>query len=373
MNKMKINCLCVLMCISISAITLADEIYVLGSGHSGITSARVQLGLLGHLVTIGEPLTDYSGYDQVWDLRYSIEITPADRNAMEDFLQVGGRIYLSGENGAFQARNNSINGFLVQIGAGTVSFIGNSQNTTTQIFTSDGAVVNSLHPSHDATYFFARTVSPPANSFLVTETDPGSGVGSLIGWDFGDISEHPNARLLLGYDIEIFESNGLDFTENVSFFLGNSLVVVPSEINVRRGTLVSGNYVELVESDDADLSIRRAVSDTQSRTEFEVKAVSPIASPSLLEVTLEGSVFARSEVEQTIELFDYVAGAWEQFDTRAATRFTDSTVTVAATGDLSRFVETGTMCLQARIRYQSINPRQRFASNTDQFIWTIGQ
>ena len=79
---------------------------------------------------------------------------------------------------------------------------------------------------------------------------------------------------------------------------------------------------------------------------IEVKGFSPVASPSSLEVTLEGSVFARSQVYQTIELYDYVAGVWEQVDARAATRFTDSTVTLAATGDLSRFVEGGTMFIE---------------------------
>ena len=142
---------------------------------------------------------------------------------------------------------------------------------------------------------------------------------------------------------------------------------------VTRGIYVSGGVLELAASDNTDLSIRRATSDTLSRTEFEVKEVSPVASPSSLEVTLEGSVFARTQVNQTIELFDYVANAWEQIDTRAATRFTDSAVTVAATGDLSRFVEAGTMCIQARIRYQSPVARQQFSSNTDQFFWTIGQ
>ncbi len=122
-----------------------------------------------------------------------------------------------------------------------------------------------------------------------------------------------------------------------------------------------------------DLSLRRLNSDIQSRTEFEVKAVSPDPTPSSLEVMLEGSVFARSTVNQTIELYDYSVGGWELVDMRAATRFTDSTVTVNATGDLSRFVEAGTNCLQARIRYHSANPRQQFSSNTDQFIWTIGQ
>ena len=66
---------------------------------------------------------------------------------------------------------------------------------------------------------------------------------------------------------------------------------------------------------------------------------------------------------------------WELVDTADAARSPapDSVVTAAATGDLSRFVEAGTMCIEARVHFQSDRPRQRFASNTDQAIWTIGQ
>ena len=54
-------------------------------------------------------------------------------------------------------------------------------------------------------------------------------------------------------------------------------------------------------------------------------------------------MFARGNVVQTIEMFDYDAATWELVDTRNANRSPtpDSVVTVAATGDLSRFVERG--------------------------------
>ena len=149
--------------------------------------------------------------------------------------------------------------------------------------------------------------------------------------------------------------------------------ITPVSFTVTRGEYVSGGIQELEESDNSDLSLRRLSSDIQSRTELEVKALSSTETPSSLEVTLEGAVFARSTVNQTIELFDYAAAAWEAVDTRAATRFMDSVVTVSLTGDLSRFVEPGTMCMKARIRYQSPIARQQFSSNIDQFIWTIGQ
>ncbi len=150
-------------------------------------------------------------------------------------------------------------------------------------------------------------------------------------------------------------------------------VVSPDSYLVTRGSYIGGGVAELAASDNADLAIRRSAQDIQSRTEFEVEATSPTDSPSSMDVTLEGSVFARSAVNQTIELFDYVATDWVAIDTSAASRFSDNTVMASATGDLSRFVEAGTLRMKARVRFQSVNPRQNFASNTDLFEWTIGQ
>ena len=86
---------------------------------------------------------------------------------------------------------------------------------------------------------------------------------------------------------------------------------------------------------------------------------------------MEGAVFARSTVNQTIELFDYDAEAWEEIDSRRAERLNDGVVNVEAPGELSRFVEPVTHCMQARVRFTSTNPRRRFVSGTDQFKWTI--
>ncbi len=150
-------------------------------------------------------------------------------------------------------------------------------------------------------------------------------------------------------------------------------VIAPDSVTVTRGVYVTGDETSLSESDNLDFVLRRLGTDIQSRTEFEVMATSPTASPASLEVTLEGSVFARSGVVQTIELWDYPSGAWELVDTRMATNMVDSTATVALTGDLGRFVNPTTFSVEARIHFQSLSPRQRFSSNTDQFIWTIGQ
>lgn len=152
---------------------------------------------------------------------------------------------------------------------------------------------------------------------------------------------------------------------------GGAATVTPDSFNVVNGNFISGGISELAASDNADLSVRRSNSDIQSRVFIEFKATSPSASPSGIEFVFEASVFARTNVVQTIDLYDYVAGTWESVDTSNAARFADSTVTVEATGDLTRFVESGSGCMEARVRFLSANARQRFTANIDQVSWTI--
>ncbi|MEM7314637.1 MAG: VCBS repeat-containing protein [Planctomycetota bacterium] len=148
-------------------------------------------------------------------------------------------------------------------------------------------------------------------------------------------------------------------------------VVVPSSMVVTRGNLVAGSVVELGQSDNMDLSIRRSPFDLQSRTEFEVKGISPIALPTFMEVTIEGSVFARSAVIQTVEFFNFDTSSWEVMDSRPANRFADTSIAVTPTGDVSRFVEPGTGCVEMKLRFHSSVQRQIFTSNTDWLIWSI--
>ena len=148
-------------------------------------------------------------------------------------------------------------------------------------------------------------------------------------------------------------------------------IVGPEQIIVSAGISPGGRLVELLESDDQDFAIQRNILDIQSRTGFIARASTSIQSPSLFEITLEGSVFARNQVNQIVELFDFDSQSWDQVDLRPASRFVDEAVTVQATGDLSRYVENGTGHIEARIRYQSVRPRQRFTSNTDVISWRI--
>ena len=141
--------------------------------------------------------------------------------------------------------------------------------------------------------------------------------------------------------------------------------------NVTRGEYVSGGLPELANSDNSDLVARRANNDIQSRVFVEFKSFSPTETPSRFDLTFEAAVFARSTVVQSIDMFNYDTGDWEEVDSRNAQRLVDLVTVVTPAGDLSRFVEPGTGCIEARVRFQSVSPRQKFSANIDHVIWTI--
>ncbi|MEM7455944.1 MAG: hypothetical protein AAF456_16455 [Planctomycetota bacterium] len=172
--------------------------------------------------------------------------------------------------------------------------------------------------------------------------------------------------------VDLFSNGGsICYYDNLLLLPADPAIVAPETTLVVHGSTNSGGVDSLAESDNVDLSISRAPNDLQSRTTFIAKATSPTQTPFQFDVTVEGSVFSRVAVTQNIELFNYDTGGWELVDSRAAARFGDSTVTVMPGGDLSRFVEPGTGCIETRLRFVGAAQRAIFSSNTDQVIWAI--
>ena len=130
----------------------------------------------------------------------------------------------------------------------------------------------------------------------------------------------------LNYNGNTLDGNiAKDTVQFYSFVVGGTepTIVRGDSLDVTRGSLNMGGLAELADSDNADLSIFRATSDVLSRTEFEVMGVSPTDTPTMFDVTLEGSVFARNTVNQSIDLWDFDVGEWEEVDTQEAMRFSD--------------------------------------------------
>lgn len=159
---------------------------------------------------------------------------------------------------------------------------------------------------------------------------------------------------------------------DIALYTDGVRTISPQVMTITRGVLAAGDAQTLAQADGVDVSIRRSNTDIQSRTEFEITSVSPILSPTTMEVNLKGSVFARTSVVQSIGLFNFDTNSWVQIDSRDASRFIDRIDTIAITGNVARFVELGTGQIKARVNFQSENPRQQFTSNTDGFNWQVG-
>lgn len=190
------------------------------SGHIGVASAIVQLTALGHTVTTGGTLADYSAFDQVWDLRYQTNFVLDDLTAFSSYLAAGGRVYLTGEGPPFDgSRNTSLRALLFALGAGDVlPAAGVASNA--QAFTSAGTALNSPNVFTGMSYLGARLNATGGSGFLVSDS-AGAG-GSMVAWDFGQIAGAPDARMIAVWDVDIFRPTtmGQGWTENMVAFLG---------------------------------------------------------------------------------------------------------------------------------------------------------
>lgn len=158
-----------------------------------------------------------------------------------------------------------------------------------------------------------------------------------------------------------------DFESALAAFGGPGAVtaVTLESSSVIHGTHVFGGTAELAESDDVDFSARRRTTDISSRVTIEVEATSPTENPVSIEYEVEASVFARTTVVQSLDVWNYDSSEWEEVDSRNASRFIDASVSVPLGGDLTRFIEPGTGRMLNRVRYVSNNPRQKFTANVD--------
>lgn len=216
------------------------------------------------------------------------------------------------------------------------------------------------------------------NRFL--DSFAGNRDGELTGVIRSDLSNYVDAENKVRFLIYGERDGNETFHDYAALTVKQSTaaIVVPDSFEVSRGVLESGGLSDLELSDDLDIRIRTAALDSETRTEFQVKGTSPLANPTSFQVTLEGSVDTgrdtlspASTFGQVIELYNYDDDVWEVIDSRSPSLRRDGSPTVVQpAGDLSRFVDDKTLCVEGRIRYTS-TARRALASETDQFSWSI--
>jgi subtilisin family serine protease len=122
-----------------------------------------------------------------------------------------------------------------------------------------------------------------------------------------------------------------------------------TNLTMNSGLLSSGTVSDLFDSDN----IRVLLTNNGSRANEGIIATATGTAPSLpfnrLQILIESAGTA-SGVVQKVFLFDFVAQAWVEMDSRALTTVDDYTI-VNATSNPSRFVSPGTNTVSARVSF----------------------
>lgn len=131
------------------------------------------------------------------------------------------------------------------------------------------------------------------------------------------------------------------------------VTLYPTGYAVTSGALVSGDLSTLQHADGQYLVVKPSVVQGHApryagAVQVVVSTTAPTTNPSSLKLSLVAHS-SKLGVLQSIELFDYSAGAFAGVDTRLATRI-DQTVVIAAT-DPARFVNPSTREVEARFTY----------------------
>lgn len=151
--------------------------------------------------------------------------------------------------------------------------------------------------------------------------------------------------------------------------------VFPTDLTVIRGLIVSGGLPDLFASDDSYLAVQQGI--TQDPDEppvwLELTSTSPTDIPTEMTFVLEAKVNTPA-VTQTISLYNYDTGEFEEVDSRPST-MGDSVVEVSVDGDPARFVNSETGEIKAELTWMPgplviVYP---WMVSIDQAIWRISE
>ena len=154
--------------------------------------------------------------------------------------------------------------------------------------------------------------------------------------------------LLLVFEV----APGVDATIDGSLIFAGEVpvAVAPTAVTVFRGDLQSGGLAEIAASDDSYMELHPGFTLTSSEAPVWLlfDAVLAADSPASLALSIESNANTPG-LEYYVELYNFDTGSFEVIATEPASFNVDLTVDVCASGDLSRFAETGTGAIEARI------------------------
>ncbi len=144
--------------------------------------------------------------------------------------------------------------------------------------------------------------------------------------------------------------------------------VAPVSFTFTGGFINSGTVSNILTSDNSYVEFNKGLT-----LFMDIESVSPITTPQSISFKAETNMQVPTGEEGRLQvfLFDYVANDWVLAD-EFQTQITDNTVTVSGAGTLSRFVQTGTKKIKARLFFKGDqDPDSGFSQRVDWVQWTI--
>ena len=206
-----------LLLTSIVKIAYAEDVLIIHQGYNNSHSKwKNRLEDAGHTVTSVNITsssfpTDTTSYEQIYDVRYSYNLTSAQETAYKALLARGGTLYLQGDNpGCCNSRNQNIIDFIEdELGGGTITYGGSgtySSNSITQHNTNE-----SWLSSFSGTVTFAAggVLTAIGNGTWFAKDGSGKIVGAV--WYGDDLSNSYTGKVIVITDIN-FNSHSSYYT-----------------------------------------------------------------------------------------------------------------------------------------------------------------
>jgi len=227
----------------------AEDILIIHQGYGNTHSKhKNRLENAGHTVTMQNTSSSYSytaaNYDQVYDIRYSYtSYSTADMDRFKTVLSNGGTVYLVGENGNFDARNDAIVDFLEEVtGDTSIAHSGNSccGNGEKYSMNENRDILTNYSTDDDMTTVAAGYFSNIGSNgkwLLKDPSDSNKIIGAL--WDGDAMSSYTNGKVVVVLDIN-YASHSSYYTNGDQAWIDAMITdVFVSTVNTRSATNIT--------------------------------------------------------------------------------------------------------------------------------------
>ena len=217
-----------------SSITYAEDVLIIHQGYANSHSKwKNRLEDAGHTVTSVNITsssfpTDTTSYEQIYDVRYSYNLTSAQETAYKALLARGGTLYLQGDNpGCCDSRNQNIIDFIEdELGGGSITYSSSySSNSITQHNTNE-----SWLSSFSGTITFAAggILSTIGNGTWFAKDGNGNIVGAV--WYGDDLDSAYSGKVIVITDIN-FNSHSSYYTNTNKEWMNAMRTMLASTYN----------------------------------------------------------------------------------------------------------------------------------------------